>query len=127
MTVSSNTPVPPKGITLRELARCAKLSAGIKALTDEHKVLVEKIKQAYAAEGVTGKNTFAYPAAGGAIVVDLSTALGVDLTSLAEDYPVETYPTYYKSSIDTSKVPADLVEKYRVLVTNRLSVKRASA
>lgn len=117
----------PRGITQADLARYARLTEGVKALEDEKKVLNAKIKQAYDAAGITGKQTLVYPAAAGALIVDLNEQRSVDTDMLTSDYPLEEYPTHYKSVVNPDSFAPDLLESYRTKTKATLSVKRAKA
>jgi len=117
----------PRGITQADLARYARLTEGVKALEDEKKVLNTKIKQAYDAAGITGKQTLVYPAAAGALIVDLNEQRSVDTDMLTADYPLEEHPTHYKSVVNPDSFAADLLESYRTKTKPTLSVKRAKA
>lgn len=117
----------PKGITQADLARYARLTEGVKALEDEKKILNAKIKQAYDNAGVTGKQTLVYQAAAGALIVDLNEQRSVDTESLTLDYPLEDYPTHYKSVVNQETFAPDLLESYRTKTKATLSVKRAKA
>lgn len=116
---------PPAGLTLADLARYARLTAGIKNLTDEKNVLNAKIKLAYENAGVHGKQTFVYDSASGDVVVNIGEQHKVNTELLSEDFPLDQHPGYYKSTIDTSRIPADIVARYRTETSVTLSVSKA--
>lgn len=117
----------PEGLTQKDIDRYAQLDAGLKKIAEEHKTLNEKIKQAHLDAGITGKKTLIYPSEKyGSVIVDLSEAKSVDTESLEAKYPVEKNPDYYTPKLDTKKVPADIVAKFRTVVTQRLSIKTGS-
>lgn len=114
----------PEGLTQKDIDRYAQLDAGLKKIADEHKTLNEKIKKAHEDAGITGKKTLIYPSEKyGAVIVDLSEAKGVDSEAMEEKYPIEKNPDYYTPKLDVKKIPADIVAKFRTVVTQRLSIK----
>ena len=117
----------PEGLTQKDIDRYAQLDAGLKKIADEHKVLNEKIKKAHEDAGIGGKQTLIYPSEKyGSVIVDLSVANGVDTEAMEARYPQEKNPEYYTPKLDTKKIPADIVQKFRTVQTQRLSIKTGS-
>lgn len=107
----------PAGITQDELDRYAKLDAGIKALTVEHKAINEKIKKAF-----TAKGTFVC----GSIIIERSSSVGLDIKGVEAAYPFETNPEFYTPAVDRTKVPESVKGEF-FTITEKLSVKVVSA
>lgn len=117
----------PEGLTQKDIDRYAQLDAGIKKFAEEHKTLNEKIKKAHEDAGLKGKMTLIYPSEKyGSVIVDLSEAKGVDTEALEAKYPLDKSPDYYTPKLDVRKIPADIVAKFRTVVTQRLSIKTGS-
>jgi len=102
----------PEGLTQKELDEYAKLDRGIKKLQTRHKILNEKIKDAFTKNG-----TFVF----GSVIIKRSEANSLDPEALQKKYPEATYPEYYKTVLDATKVPADIKAKFSSK-TQRLSV-----
>ena len=114
----------PPGLTQADIDNYARLDAGLKKLQDQHAVLNEKIKAAHKAAGYKGKKTLIYPSEKfGSVIVTLGEQKRVDSAALLKAHPEETYPEFYVSSLDTSKVPADILAKFKTNIVSTLSIK----
>lgn len=103
----------PAGITQEDLDRYAKLDAGIKALSIEHKMINDKIKKAFLTKGVF---------VCGSVVIERSSSVGLDVKAVEAAYPFETNPEFYSPSLDRTKV-SDAVKGEFFTLTEKLSVK----
>lgn len=110
----ATTPKLPAGITRAEIARYARLDAGIKKLQPEHKLLNEKIKKAFNAIGswVVGN-----------VVINRSKATGWDAKAATTKFPHAEHPEYYDVVyvINKDKMPVDVSADF-ITTTERLSV-----
>lgn len=124
MTTAPQPQALPKGITLKDLARYTKLVEGLKALTVEKDAINARIKGAYSLIGIV-KGTFIYPSAAGTFVVDLGESFSVDTETLAEDFPSDVKPEFYKFVLDTKVIPKTVLDTYRTIPVPKLQVKKA--
>ena len=58
--------------------------------------------------------------------MELGEAKSVDTAALEKKYPAAKNPDYYTAKLDPKKIPADILAKFRTLVTQRLSIKIGS-
>ena len=105
----------PKGITRAEVLRYGELNQQRKEIDKEHKVLNAKIKQAFTEVGIWLV---------GNVIVKRTQARSLDALALEDAYPREKYPDYYSTVtlLDLNKVPADVVEQFKTVTVERLSV-----
>lgn len=103
----------PKGITQADLARYARITDGISKLTEEKNALSEKIKTAYTTAGVSGKKTFVYPTASGALIVELGEQNVLDTKDFAIAYPADKHPLFYKQAVDTKAITPAYGDPFR--------------
>jgi len=114
----------PPGLTQGDIDEYARLDAGIKKLKQRHDILNEKIKKTHEDAGIKGKKTLVYDSEKyGSVIVDLSEAKSVDTEKLESAHPFEQNPEFYKPKLDTKSVPADILAKFRTIITQRLSIK----
>ncbi len=112
----------PDGLTPQDIARYAKLDKGIKALQKEHGVLNELIKQSHKAAGITGNKTLIYASDEGAVIVKLGEQKRTDTEKAAETFPATEYPEYYSQTLDTKKMPPDILAAFKTNIVQTLSV-----
>lgn len=107
----------PDGITEADLARFSRLNSGIAKLTQERTELGDKIKAAYDAMGAPGKATYVYETdVDGTLVVSIGTQRRLRPTAkdeLERAYPLSGTPEFWSTQIDTSKIPADILDDYK--------------
>lgn len=104
----------PEGITQADIDRYAKLDAGIKKLSAEHKVLNELLKLKLVKLG-----TFVF----GKVIIKRSEASSFDKEKFEQDHPysVKENRKYYVHALDASLIEPDLRKKYTTK-TQRVSV-----
>ena len=104
----------PKGLTQADLDRYAQLDAGIAALAEEHKMLNTKIKKAFKDAKIVGKKTLVFPSDKyGAIIVKIGEQKRVNAERLNADYTIASHPECFVPMLDTSLIPADVLDTYR--------------
>lgn len=113
----------PDGVTQRDIDRYAQLDDGIKKLQKEHDILNELLKSAHRAAGYKGNKTLTYPSAKyGTVIVKLGEQRRTDVAKATETFPAEEFPEYYSQTLDTKKLPADILAEFKTNIVQTLSI-----
>jgi hypothetical protein len=113
----------PAGLTQADIDRYAQLDKGIKALSEEHAVLNETIKQAHKDAGIEGSKTLSYPSEKyGVVIVKLGQQKRFEADKASETFPSSEFPEYYSLTLDQKKMPADIAAAFRTNIIQTLSV-----
>lgn len=105
----------PTGLSQADFDLYAHLDKAIKDLTEERKVLGDKIKKHLE----PGAYVF------GDVIVDRQEKRVVDAKALSAAYSVAEFPGFYKQVLDATAVPAEIKQKFQT-IQHSLSVKKTS-
>lgn len=103
----------PKGITRAEILRYGELDLQRKDIAKEHGLLNAKIKQVFTEVGIWIV---------GNVVVKRTQAHALDTEALEARFPLAKFPEFYTQVIDTTRIPADVLDQFRTITVERLAV-----
>lgn len=96
-------------ITLAKLQKFAKLTQMMSQAKDQRDEIRDEILEEYTTKTSVVK---------GNAHLSVSPSVKLNTSLFAKEYPEEEYPEYYKSAVDTTKVPDDLKKKFSTTTWN---------
>ena len=96
-------------ITLAKLRKFAKLTQMMSQAKDQRDEIRDEILQEYTTKTSLVK---------GNTHLSVTPSVKLDTKSFAAEYPEDQYPEYYKTAVDTSKVPDELKKKFSTTTWN---------